>query len=792
LDVVYNHSFGQNPQVRMYSQNGAAGPVTSQNPWFNVNIPHPFGIGFDYNHDSPHTQAFVKRNMHYWLQEFKVDGFRFDMSKGITNTWTGGNVNAWSAYDQSRVNHLFRMRSEVHEVDPYTYLILEHFADNSEETVLANGGFMLWGNNHYNSSEAVLGFGSNLNAANHQLRGWAFPNLNAYAESHDEERIMYKALQFGNQSNPNHNVRDLGVALRRMEALAAITIPLVGPKMMWQFGELGYDVSIFQCPNGTNSYDCKMSPKPARWDYYFEPDRQRLYKVWAAINKLKTQYPAFSSTNYNYDVWGFGKRLIIQHPSMDVVIMANFSVSPISMIPGFTRTGVWYDYFTGSSIIENNLSNAFLLQPGEYRIYTTEPLPTPNITVNQVAVTFRVDMSGQPIDVANGGVSVSGNFNGFTKEAMTHAGNGIYTLTKTLVEGRPLEYKFRNGNAYENVAGSCTVGAPFNNRSFKVPASAVTLAAVCYASCSPCASPPVCNVDGGTISTAQGTTVCVGTGSPKTVAVSLSGAVGPNRIWALVDNAFNIVSVRPNNANFNLDLIAPGDYRIYHMSYGNDVVLQGITNGSQLQGCFDLSNFITVRLRAQPNGGTITTTSPTTICVGDGVPDVVSVSLSGNSGALSRFGVVALPSGNIVLSQASPNFNLDGLTPGNYALYHLSYQDNTTLQGATTAANLQGCYAVSNAIAITTQACPTVSASVQPNPTAGSTRFTLQSDEGGEAYAELYDSAGKLVKQVVKQTLLPGQSFHTWIDTGELPAGIYLIRYNVEGEGGNTRLVVQR
>src|SRR5690606_4246840 len=65
LDVVYNHSFGQNPQVRMYSENGASGPVTSENPWFNVVAKHPFNVGYDYNHESPATQAFVDRNIRY-------------------------------------------------------------------------------------------------------------------------------------------------------------------------------------------------------------------------------------------------------------------------------------------------------------------------------------------------------------------------------------------------------------------------------------------------------------------------------------------------------------------------------------------------------------------------------------------------------------------------------------------------------------------------------------------------------------------------------------------------------
>lgn len=463
LDVVFNHSFGQNPQVRMYFNPNAGpwGQPSAQNPWFNQVETHPFSVGYDYNHDSPHTQAFMKRNMHFLLNEFKFDGFRFDLSKGFTQTNTFGNVGAWNQYDQSRINHWLRIRNEIHEVDPNVYLILEHFANNNEETVLANNGFLLWGNINHDFNEATMGWSSNLSWANYQTRGWNEPNIVSYAESHDEERLMYRNLNFGNQSNPNHNTRNLNIALSRMEASAALNIPLIGPKMIWQFGELGYDYSINYCPNGTINPDCRTANKPVRWDYYDVPQRQRLYKVYAAINKLKRDNPAFSSTNYIYDVGGAGKRLIIQHPTMNVVIIANFSVNQISMVPGFPNTGTWYDYLAGTSIVENNLNNAFLLQPGEYRIYTSVQLETPDLSVGveeasigdgrmlgaypnpftdftQISyqlertqkLTVRViDLQGRVVDVLFDGMQGAGNYmlqwNG-TGQGGTNMPNGIY------------------------------------------------------------------------------------------------------------------------------------------------------------------------------------------------------------------------------------------------------------------------------------------------------------------------------------------------------------------------------
>ena len=65
-------------------------------------------------------------------------------------------------------------------------------------------------------------------------------SLVSYMESHDEERAAYKQIQYGNgilKTSLDARMSQLGV-----NAAFFFTVP--GPKMVWQFGELGYDVSI--------------------------------------------------------------------------------------------------------------------------------------------------------------------------------------------------------------------------------------------------------------------------------------------------------------------------------------------------------------------------------------------------------------------------------------------------------------------------------------------------------------------------------------------------------------------
>lgn len=399
MDIALNHSFGQNPQVRMYfdANIGPFGEPTAENPWFNQTPRHDFNVGYDYNHESPHTRAFCKRVLEHWVEEFHIDGYRMDLSKGFTQNNTLGNIGAWNAYDQSRVDILNDYKNHLWSVEPGAYMILEHFADNGEETALANQGFMLWGNINHEYNEATMGYNSDLSWGSYQTRGWNDPHLISYMESHDEERLMYKNLLYGNSAN-GYDITQMNTALARMELASCFLYPIPGPKMLWQFGELGYDFSINYCTDGSINENCRTGNKPIRWDYFDEAARRRVYNVTAALNHLKTTEPAFSTTDFNIDLGGFGKRIHLNHSSMNVTIIGNFDVVGINMVPGFQNTGTWYDYFTGEEIQVTDLNNAFFLEPGEYRLYTTVPLETPviDLGIDEEATTAQVAIYPNP------------------------------------------------------------------------------------------------------------------------------------------------------------------------------------------------------------------------------------------------------------------------------------------------------------------------------------------------------------------------------------------------------------
>ncbi len=284
MDIALNHSFYLSPMVQMYWDNSANRPAANS-PWFNPVPKHAFNVGFDINHESAATQEFVNRVINHWLKNYKIDGFRWDLSKGFTQKQTcdasGNNcdVGSWSAYDASRIAIWKKYNGYMQAASANSYCILEHFADNAEEKELADNGMMPWGNLNYNYNQATKGYnnGSDFSWGVYTARGWTNPYLVTYQESHDEERIQYRNETEGN-SIPGYNVRDTAIGLKRDGMAAAFWSMQPGPKLMWQFGEVGYDYSINRCQNGTISNDCRLDVKPTGWAFFNNPNRKGLVR----------------------------------------------------------------------------------------------------------------------------------------------------------------------------------------------------------------------------------------------------------------------------------------------------------------------------------------------------------------------------------------------------------------------------------------------------------------------------------------------------------------------------------
>jgi 1,4-alpha-glucan branching enzyme len=406
LDIALNHAFGRNPLVRMWmsdSDGDGWGSPSSDSPYFNTAAMHSYNVGSDFNHQQARTKTYVKRVVKHWIEEYKIDGFRWDLTKGFTQACpsnvAGGQDACTNAYQQDRVDVLKEYADYSWALDPTHYVIFEHLGIDNEEQQWANyrigenpsKGVMLWGKMTDQYNQLSMGFNSNndITRMGNVAHGFAAKRVIGYPESHDEERLMYKNVTFGNNTNTSHNVRTLNVALSRMSAIAAVSILIPGPKMIWHFAELGYNDSIFTCNNGTVnttsdaiSGDCKLDTKPQlQWtnNWLGDANRSAIYNNYAKIIDLKKNNPVFSKDySINSGTTLQPKIYIYDNAApittlKNVVVLSNFNVTAINVTPNFPYAGTWYNLMDNSQFIVNNTTDAINIEAGGFRIYGNQP-----------------------------------------------------------------------------------------------------------------------------------------------------------------------------------------------------------------------------------------------------------------------------------------------------------------------------------------------------------------------------------------------------------------------------------
>jgi 1,4-alpha-glucan branching enzyme len=360
MDMVLNHSFGQSPMVQLYFDGSKP---TANSPWFNVDAKHPFNVGYDFNHESQATRKFSKDVMKFWMQQYKIDGFRFDLSKGFTQKQSTDDAQ-FRLYDAGRIATWKEYNGYIKSLDPNFYVILEHFAEESEEKVLADDGMMLWNNLNHDMNEATMGWlgGSNFQWGFYANHGFTKSDgLVTYTESHDEERLNYKNITYGNASGSYVIKGNLATSLKREELAAAFLFSMPGPKMVWQFGELGYDINI--------DFNGRTGEKPIKWDYYADPNRKALYDAYAKFIKLKKNNNIFNSGNSTYNLVGGVKYIKLTEGSNTVVVVGNFDVVSQTANIDFGSAGTWVDA-VGAGINLGTSIYTQTLAPGEYHIFS--------------------------------------------------------------------------------------------------------------------------------------------------------------------------------------------------------------------------------------------------------------------------------------------------------------------------------------------------------------------------------------------------------------------------------------
>lgn len=396
LDVALNHVFSRSPLERMWmldtNNDGWGDGISAENPYANVSARHSYNVGTDLNHTSALTDYYSQRTIQHWIREFKIDGFRWDLTKGFTqNCIYTGSASAQEActnnYQADRVAVLKHYADLQWVEDPNFYIIFEHLGNggsyteevewaNYRKTEAVSKGIMLWRKMTDEYAKFLKGTSANLSGIADNTGMFI-----GYAESHDEERVLYKALTESGQTQNNP-----AKAMKRMSALGALHLLVPGPKMIYHFGDLGYESSIFTCNNGTVNNqndaiagDCKLDTKPQpQWtnNWLGNANRKAIYDNWARMIALKGNENVFRNGTHTWNFSTTGKpRLDIQtSPSQTanlsyVFVLTNATNTVSNVAGGFPYTGTWYNLMDGTSFNVTDVNMNISIEIDGFRVF---------------------------------------------------------------------------------------------------------------------------------------------------------------------------------------------------------------------------------------------------------------------------------------------------------------------------------------------------------------------------------------------------------------------------------------
>lgn len=292
LDIALNHSDGLAPWYIMY---GGA----NNNPFYNATAPHDYSVLNDWDQKNPLVQQMWKDTIKMWMTVYNVDGFRFDLVKGLGTDYPAGT----EAYNASRVAMMKKLHQHIIDVKPDGIHINENLAGVQEENEMAADGQLNWANINNNSGQYAMGYAQDSNLARFlaQSDGGRTPfSTVAYAESHDEQRIDYKVNQYGAAGIKEN----MSATINRLSQLACQEILTPGAKMIWQFEELA-DGQNTKNSNGSNNTD----PKIVVWNYLEDSQRMQLHDVYKALNWLRKDNPELFDGTGTFTPTGFANSI---------------------------------------------------------------------------------------------------------------------------------------------------------------------------------------------------------------------------------------------------------------------------------------------------------------------------------------------------------------------------------------------------------------------------------------------------------------------------------------------------
>ncbi len=424
LDIVFNQSDWLHPWYQMY-------PISS-NPFYNATSPHSYSVLNDWNQDNEIVQQQWYDALAYWMTAYKVDGFRFDLVKGLgdndsygatynssNNTWTGGSDSGTNRYNQTRVDRMKKIHEQMRKVNPNAYFINELLGEASEEIAMATDGEAGWANVNNNSCQFAMGYASDASlvrfySPKDSNRTWG--STISYAESHDEERMAYKQTQWGATGVKG----DTQMSMRRLGSVAAQMLMCPGSHMIWQFQELGADQTTKDSSGSNNTGNKKVI-----WSYLDDPDRAGLMQNYAELNHIRNHNPQLftesASTTVNLVTTIATREIKLTNGSSSLNVIINPSVTEefYATVANASDLQILSKSYGTEVTISGNVVT---VAPGAYVVFGSKDL------VGVESLTTDANLPAVSVYGVSGGIRIAGDYKVAKAYTLTGAACGLNDL----------------------------------------------------------------------------------------------------------------------------------------------------------------------------------------------------------------------------------------------------------------------------------------------------------------------------------------------------------------------------
>ncbi len=342
IDGIYNHSEAGAPLTQIdhdyWYHHSPRDPDNNWGPEFNYEF-------YDEKLQIYPARQFIGDNIRHWIQEFHIDGIRFDAARQIAN------------YDF--MHWIVGEAKKTASMKPF-YTVAEHIPETPSITNVDGPMDGCWHDSFYHCIlEHIKGDTFDLERLKSVIdckrQGFmGATNVVNYLTNHDHNHVM---VDLGDRQIFDEE------AFRRIKLGAAILMTAVGVPLIWMGDEFG-------------EYKAK-TPESAKidWTLLGNDSNRRLFEYYRGLVNLREHNHALYTENIDFIHENPEAKVLAYSRWNDegsrVVVVANFSENFLAgyRVPNFPEAGTWHEW-TGNYYVEaGNNSIMIDIGPHEAKVF---------------------------------------------------------------------------------------------------------------------------------------------------------------------------------------------------------------------------------------------------------------------------------------------------------------------------------------------------------------------------------------------------------------------------------------